>query len=252
VSTRQSKPRTLGLLAFVVLFLGGGATYFQYQAVQAVKGEVAALESQVPSQKDLERSLSESNAKLTEYQAKLVHLEASVPDVAYIPTLMKELETMGKSHGIKVTGVRPAPQQFMQPAGPMQEGKKQKKKEYEEIEIEVKGRGRYDHIKALLDSLQEFPKILAVKTVSMAPMRESGSGSAGEIEATINVVAYVFPFEMVTGADQAQATGQGGTEGAQSSVATDGSASAQPAAPNNTSSTHVTGTQKVARSGGRK
>ena len=239
----QSKPKTLGLLAFVVLALGGGATYFQYQAVQTVKGEVAALESQVPSQKDLEKSLSESKAKLTEYQQKLAHLELSVPDVAYIPTLMKELETMGKSHGIKVTGVRPAPQQFMQPAGPAQEGKKEKKKEYDEIEIEVKGRGKYENVKALLDSLQKFPKVLAVKTVSITPIRDgSGSNRVTEIEAVVNVVAYVFPFELVTGANpKLQATTEPAAQPAQGTAQTQ----------QGTATTTMSETQTIAKSGGR-
>ncbi len=193
---KQSNPKTLGLLAFVVLVLGGGATYFQYNAVQAAKADMAVLEAQVPSQKELEKSLADSHSKLVAYQKQLEHLEGSVPDVAYIPTLMKELEQIGLGHGIKVTGVRPAPV-VLQPGLP-QEGKKKEKKLYSEVEIEVKGRGRYDDIKAFLDSLQKFPKVIAVRTISLTPIRESGTRSNSDIEAVINVVAYVFPFELIT------------------------------------------------------
>jgi Tfp pilus assembly protein PilO len=189
-------------MAFAVLALGGGATYFQFNAVQTAKADVAALEGKVPSQKELERSLADSRTKLTEYQAKLAHLEGSVPDVAYIPTLMKELELIGFADGIKVTGVRPAPVVAAPPQAT--EGKKKEKKDYSEVEIEVKGRGQYDSVKRFLDSLQKFPKVIAVKTVSLTPMRESGGGSTSSIEVVIHVVAYVFPFEVLTAIDPSQ------------------------------------------------
>jgi Tfp pilus assembly protein PilO len=202
--SKQSSPKTLGLMAFIVLALGGGATYFQFNAVQTAKADVAALEGQVPSQKELEKSLADSHAKLTEYQAKLAHLEGSVPDVAYIPTLMKELEMIGIADGIKVTGVRPAPVVVAPPA--VTEGKRQEKKDYSEVELEIKGRGKYDAIKTFLDSLQKFPKVIAVKTVSLTPMRDSGTGATSSIDVVINVVAYVFPFEVLTAIDPSQAT----------------------------------------------
>lgn len=200
--SKKGSPKTLGLMAFVVLALGGGATYVQFNSVQSAKADVVALEDKVPSQKELEESLAASQAKLTEYQAKLAHLEGSVPDVAYIPTLMKELELIGISDGIRVTGVRPAPVVAAPPQAT--EGQKKEKKDYSEVEIEVKGRGQYDSIKKFLDSLQKFPKVIAVKTVSLTPMRDSGTGTTSSIEVVINVAAYVFPFEVLTAIDPSQ------------------------------------------------
>ena len=189
-------PKALSVLAISTILLGGGATYFQFQTVSSAKAKVAELEAEVPSQKDLESELSATNAKLNEFKKQLQHLEANVPDVAYVPTLMKELETMGKDYNIAVTGVRPAPQQG--PAPKPQEGDlKAKKKEYAEVEIEVKGRGTYDDIKAFMDALQRFPKVIGVKTVNLSPVRENDGNTKDQIEATINVTAYVFPFELI-------------------------------------------------------
>ena len=194
----KSKPKTLGFVAFGVLLLGAGATYYQYSAVQTKKAEVAALEAEVPSQEELMKSLSDSSAKLDEFRSKLKHLEGSVPDVAYIPTLMKELEQVGLSHNIKVIGVRPAPQSLMAPVSEPKEGDtRPKKKEYEEIEIEVQGRGSYDDVKAFLDALKAFPKVIAVKTVNLEPQRDTNSNVKKQIEAKVSVVAYVFPFEFI-------------------------------------------------------
>jgi Tfp pilus assembly protein PilO len=196
----QTNTKALILFSMAVLAMGGGATYFQYNTVQEAKARAAELQAQVPSQDDLERNLSESQTKLTEYQAKLAHLEGSVPDVAYIPTLMKELERIGIEHGIVVTGVRPAPI-VAAPTMPGEGTLKEAKKDYSEVQIEIKGRGRYDDIKSLLDALQKFPKVIAVKTVGLSPMRDTAQNSVTHIEVVINVVAYVFPFELLTAAN---------------------------------------------------
>lgn len=193
---KNSNPKLLGLLAFVVLLMGGGATYFQFQNVKAAESRVAALDAQVPTQKELQADLASTGTQLAAFQKQLAHLEKGVPDVAYVPTLMKELEQIGKAHHITVTGVRPAPQTFV-PAATPEGAPKPKKKDYVEIEIEVKGRGNYDDIKAFMDALQQFPKVIAVKTISLSPQRDLSSRSKGEIEATVNIVTFVFPFEFV-------------------------------------------------------
>jgi len=77
----------------------------------------------------------------------------------------------------------------------MQAGQVTETSDYDEIEIEIKGRGRYDNVKAFLVALQDFPKVIAVKTVGMKPQNEKAGVSTPEIEATIKVVTYVFPFE---------------------------------------------------------
>ena len=254
--SKSTKPKTLGFVAFLVLLMGSGATYFQYSAVQTKKAEAAALEATVPTQEELMKSLSDSRAKLDEYRAKLDHLEGSVPDVAYIPTLMKELEQVGIGNNIKVIGVRPAPQQLMTPTQATQEGdQRPKKKEYEEIEIEVQARGTYDNVKAFLDSLKTFPKILAVKTVTMEPQRDSGAGATGQIQCKVNVVAFVFPFEFIPATPNSGASTV--PTGANTTAAhSDGAAGNQgaPVRPNGSSqatANNVTETMKVARKGGK-
>ncbi|HXH60865.1 MAG TPA: type 4a pilus biogenesis protein PilO [Fimbriimonadaceae bacterium] len=190
--------KTVGLVAGIVFLFGGGATYYQYNAVADEKTKVADLEKQVPSQKELQQELADSQAKLAEFRSKVSHLEANVPDVAFVPTLLKELEQIGISNDIKVIGVRPMPE-VATPTPPNEDGHKvEKKKDYDEINIEIKGRGTYDSVKAFLDSLQTFPKVIAVKTVSLSPQRDMGDHGAQQVEATVNIVAYVFPFEFVS------------------------------------------------------
>lgn len=193
-----TSPKTIGLMACVFLLGGGGATYYQYNALQQAKAKFVELEATVPKQEDLERELSETSKKLTEYRDNLSHLEQEVQDVAYVPTFMKELEAVGKFYAIDVTGVRPVPK-AMQLANTSGEGSLEvKPKDYEEIEIEVKGRGSFEDVKSFLDALKTFPKVVAVKTINLTPQKDLSGGSANKLEAVVNLVAYVFPFDPAT------------------------------------------------------
>lgn len=187
-------PKVFGAMTVFALLIGGTATYLQYRVANKATAKIAALQAETPSDEELQRSLAQSTRTLAEYQDTVEHLEAGVPDVAYVPTLLKELEEVGESNNIKVTGVRPVAAVFM---SRIEDGALNKKKAYEEIEIEVKGRGRYEDVKQFLDDLHEFPKVIAVKTVRIEPQREMGDQGAPVVEATVNVVLYVFPFDFV-------------------------------------------------------
>ena len=195
---KQMNPKVFGTMAVLALLLGGGATYWQYSVSRKATAKIIALRAGTPDDEELQRSLAESTRKLAEYRKNVEHLEAGVPDVAYVPTLMKELEEVGERNDIKVIGVRPVVQSFISIA----DGTIVKKKDYEEIEIEIKGRGRYEDVKRFLDDLQEFPKVIAVKTVAIEPQREMGDRLAPLVEAKVNVLLYVFPFEFVPASNQ--------------------------------------------------
>ena len=197
---RQMNPKVFGAMTACAILLGGGATYWQFNTASSATAKIAALNAEIPSNEELQRSLADSTDTLAEYQQTIEHLEAGVPTVAYVPTLMKELEEVGERNGIKVTGVRPVAQAFMSGAN----AGIAKKKAYEEIEIEIKGRGRYEAVKRFLDDLQQFPKVIAVKTIKIEPQREMGDKGAPRVEATINVALYVFPFEFVPSGKKAK------------------------------------------------
>ena len=190
---RQMNPKVFGAMTAFAMLMGGGATYWQFNAASSATAKIAKLQVEVPSNEELQQSLAASTRTLAEYQGTIEHLEAGVPNVAYVPTLMKELEEVGERNNIKVIGVRPVVQVFTA----VSDGTIAKKKDYEEIEIEIKGRGRYADVKRFLDDLQQFPKVIAVKTVRIEPQREMGDQGAPRVEATISVALYVFPFEFV-------------------------------------------------------
>lgn len=193
----------LGGMALLALLGSGGAGYYQYTKLDAASVRVKELRTKVEENQNAEADLAKLQAEVVASQEKLNHLEQGVPARAYIPTMMKELETIGHSNGIDVLGVRPmAPKFGGAPVATGEDGEKAPPpKAYDEQLIEVKGTGAYLKVLAFLAALETFPKIVAVSQVTLMP-RETNNGDAESLtgptrlEVTVELRAYLFPNNM--------------------------------------------------------
>ncbi len=186
---RGPNPKTYMLMAIGTLVLGVGASYFGYSQMSGVQGEVATLKSEVKDEKSVQSELDKAKTMVDECALKLKHLEEGVPQLAYVPTLMTELEKSGKEYGIKILGVRPMPKQSNLKKDADTGAAK---KAYEEMSIEVKGIGSYGSVMRWVNSLQTFPKIVAARSVQLTPKVEQGQ-TAISLDVTVELKAYVFP-----------------------------------------------------------
>lgn len=188
---KSPKPTVYIVMMLATLVLGAGGMFWLWGEVSGRAAEAENIKKSIRSGADLEKELADSAAKLAESQSKLNHLEKGVPDFAYIPTMLKELETTGKQQGIDVFGVRPIT--IAEPAK-KSDGSKPKRKPYDELAIEVKGRGTYRSVLNFVDSLKSFPKIVAARTVALQPIRSTKpEDDKGLLDVTIELRAYVFP-----------------------------------------------------------
>lgn len=187
---RGPNPKTFMFMAIGTFILGLGASYMGYSQVTAAQGEVASLKAEVKDEKEVQSELDTAKAALDECSIKLQHLEQGIPELAYIPTLMTELEKTGKQFGIKVLGVRPMVKEANN-AVKTDEGGGPQKKAYQELSIEVKGIGTYGSVMRWVNSLQQFPKIVAARSVQLSPKVDPGKGS-NELDMTVELKAYVF------------------------------------------------------------
>lgn len=184
-------------ILFSVLTLGGGgfACYLQSQNLEFFSKKVSDLRTQLSKQGDVQSQLDDVTKRVQLSQDKLDHLEQGVPQRAYMPTLMTELEGLGKRNGILVTGVRPMPAKFAPP--PKQSGDKKEtkvRKAYEEQDVEVKGNGHYLKVLAFLAELERFPKIVSVQSVTLTPKNDLNSkGDPSSLEITVELKAFLFP-----------------------------------------------------------
>jgi Tfp pilus assembly protein PilO len=192
-------PKIFLVLTILTLVAGSGLSYMQYTGYSDAKADIEKLKAEAKDQGEVERELQEAIDRLNDTRGKLVHLEQSVAEMAYVPTLLKELENLGTQCGIKVTGVRPVPKQATAPAAAKDENgetAKKARKPYNELDIEVKGRGNYQAVTKFITGLTTFPKIVAARTVSLQPKLDPRNPAAKPaLDVTIELRSFLFPAD---------------------------------------------------------
>jgi Tfp pilus assembly protein PilO len=179
----------------IAALLGGGAlSYWQFANISHTQDAVNELRSQLGDQSILQKELAQVREKLDVAQSELRHLESTVSTEEYVPTLLKELEATGKSCQLQISGVRPLPPP---PKKKTSEGKEEPEaaKPYRELDVQVKALGDFEQIMAFLKKLEEFPKIIAVKSLSINPKLMPDGMTLEALETTLNVRVFVFPRE---------------------------------------------------------
>src|SRR4051812_6107875 len=96
-------------MAIAAFVLGGGLTFTAYTNLGSTEANLHKLQADSKDAKALQRELGESQASLKDSATKLQYLEMGVQDYAYVPSLLSELDKLGKKSGIDVVGVRPLP-----------------------------------------------------------------------------------------------------------------------------------------------
>jgi Tfp pilus assembly protein PilO len=201
-------PKVFLLMAAGALVVGGGLAFTAYNGLDAAKANLNKLTADSKDAKTLQKQLAQSQASLQESSAKLQHLELGVQDYAYVPTLLSELDKLGKASGISVIGVRPVDK----PASKKEtaDGERPKRKAYDELDIEVKGRGKYRAVMNFIQALGKFPKVVAARTVELTPKTEPGQ-TGSVLDMTISLRAYVFATPQAPKADAKTAMAAGST-----------------------------------------
>ena len=189
--------RGIATLCVVVLLVGAGGIYWQYTGYTALRGRVQAAEKQVEEGRTIAQRLEQTQQRYHTALQQLQHLELSVSERAYIPTLLKQLETSAKSCQLTVLSVRPSHAPPSQKA--QQEGDDEKKSErkkpaepYEKQVIDVSVQGQFWNVMRFTEGLTRFPKILAVERVQLRPRQRKEPGDPFEVEAQFTLTAFIF------------------------------------------------------------
>lgn len=188
--SKAPDPRLFLAMAVIALLIGGYFDYAQMGAIGEAEERVALVQADVDKAETLKKELASSEASIQDLQVKLAHLEKGVQSYQYIPTMMRELEQFGSSHGVKILGIKP-----IIVAAAAKPDEKLTRKPYDEITIELKGRGTYTDVLKFLSALQEFPQIVAVRTITLSPKTEDGKSAATSpnLDLTSEVKVFVFP-----------------------------------------------------------
>jgi Tfp pilus assembly protein PilO len=187
-------PKTFYILSGAVVVVGAGMIWMTNSSISDQSNHIATLRKELRDEKEVQAELADSKKRVEDLKFKLVHLEQGVQDFAYIPTMLKELEQFGKKNNLEIVEVKPIP------TPPPTEKEKQSKKEksaYQELNVHIKARGSYEHSLAFLEAIKIFPKIVAVRTVSLAPHLNSSAIKTAKpvLELELDLRAYAFKEE---------------------------------------------------------
>lgn len=184
-------PRTFYIASGFVAVVGAGGMYTAYSGLTEAETRVATLRHEARDEKEVKAELAKTKGAIEELRTKLKHLEEGVPSFAYIPTMTRELETVGRSHGIEVLGIRPMPAPVN--TSKKDDGTTKVKPAYEELTIAVKGRGDYGDVMRFVQALTRFPKIVEVRMLTLSPKIDSQHPLARPVlDADIELRAYAF------------------------------------------------------------
>ncbi|MHB9036118.1 MAG: type 4a pilus biogenesis protein PilO [Armatimonadota bacterium] len=213
----SSKGVTALIIVAVVIFFGCTLAYLAAAGkLKSAAAEMAAKEKNVAESKEIAQKLEESKLNYLDSRSQIRFLESSVTTEAYVPTLLKQLEFLGRSVNLRVIGVRPeavvakaAPRKLSSGAqaangnveAASEESKSQangqtaKKAEppYDELKIDVEAQGKYMNALDFLYKLTSFPKIVAVDGVQMSPgSSEREIVGSPVLSIKMSVTAFVF------------------------------------------------------------
>lgn len=210
------------IIVAVAIFFGCVLAYLGAAGkLNGVAAELKAKQQRVADSRKTVQSLEASRLNYLDTRAQIRCLESSVSTQAYVPTLLRQLEHLGKSVQLRVVSVRPQ-------AEPMQttrsinsgaqaadgnveaasqekaagtSGAKVAEKPYKELKIDLEVEGCYMNTLDFLYRLTSFPKIVAVNAVDISPASSMGQvRKSPTLKIKINMTAFVFKDEG-TGAD---------------------------------------------------
>jgi Tfp pilus assembly protein PilO len=212
------------LIALAAMLLGCDLIVYVVSSgsVNKVKSDLSSREAQVENSKQTAKRLQTSQAKYEGVSGRLAVLERSVSKAEYVPTMLKQLESTGKSVKLDIVGIRPVAKPDEGPAKPAAgsdaagssasstpaPAKKKEIKPYDTMLVDVQVQGSYWNTMRFLDQLTKFPKIVAVNSVQMAPngdslrevVEQSGKGRnrvSPSLTVTLNLCAFIFPADKV-------------------------------------------------------
>jgi Tfp pilus assembly protein PilO len=202
--------RSVALLGagLCAILAGGGALLYQQQrSLATITLQLRDKERQRDESARLASRLAELELRFKEDQDQLKFLESSLPSMAYVPTLLKQIEKLGKDTKNVVRGVRPemAPRAPVRPAvrrtdpeaqeggdGPKEE-KPKPPEPYDRLTIQVALTGSYQDYQLFLQKLTHFPKIVAVDRVQLRPRHDnSNPGGNPRLDVDMQLTAFIL------------------------------------------------------------
>lgn len=214
---RASKRAFITLVVVAaLLFAGNSLAYWNRAArVRTLKNEVKQKQDRLADSESIARRLTNVEQRYLDAQAQLGALEQGVSTKAYVPTLLRQLEELGRSVHLRVVGVRPRPAEAKPAPAPTAESggktneKPKKPEPYDKLDMDLEVHGKYWDVVSFLYKITSFPKILAVNDLQISPVAQSSAAAQGSpmLSVRVNTTAFILKNPPVRQAGKSGKTG---------------------------------------------
>lgn len=221
MTTATDRRVVYALLAIAALCLIGlGASLYRAKSneLKELRQRLAQKETELEESRVKVVKLPDLERKYDRLAARLSVLEPALPDSAYMPTFLSQIEHLAASTNNRILMIRPkekpnqgkagattidnetgevvkkTPAPATPGAAPEQAEQEQKDQApYDYTSIEFKIEGAYPSLVAFLKELQAFPKMIAVNDISFRPAQGSARSeqSTPRLEATLDLTAVI-------------------------------------------------------------
>ncbi len=219
-STSDRKVVFALLVVVAVCLIGMGATVYRKKGnnIASLQKKLSGERGRLADVREKINRIPELKGKYEKLQARIEFLEPSLPDAAYIPTFLKQIENLAAGTGNEILEIRPKAKQKTaktasgavkinsetgevvkstgadkkEESAKDAKGKEATELPYEFLPIELKMGGTYATAVEFLAALQRFPKMIAVNNLSFSPeASQENVYYSPRLTATVELLAVV-------------------------------------------------------------
>lgn len=203
--------KALILVAVVIVILGvyGYLVYLPQQArLAALRLELGKLNRELQEGKTIAQELAKFKQDAAELEKKLTLALAQLPNKKEIPTLLRNISSLGKGSGLEFLLFKPKPEERV--AAPTEASDKSKpaprgrgsattsgkpesqetQEFYARVPLELTMLGGYHNVATFFDKVSKLDRIINILNFSMSDVKETG----GEPVLKTSCVATTFRF----------------------------------------------------------
>lgn len=187
----------LGGTAGALVIACVGLYVWQTSQMTDIQKQIDDKRTEVASGQKIAAQLAQVESDFTATQSQLRFLETSVTENQYVPTLLHQMEGLAKSTNLQVNSVRPtfemAPKPDPKKAQEDGDKKAPPPPPYDMIHIDMEVRGSYWDVAKMCYRLTEFPKIMQVDSVQLAPQGATAPAQSPPLGVHLRLTGFIFP-----------------------------------------------------------
>ncbi len=205
----------LGIAILCLIGLGGSLYHAKSSQLKQLQQELSRKQTELTSTKEKVQKLPQLEDQYQVLRARLAVLEPTLPNAAYIPTFLRQIEGLATGTNNAILLIRPKPpvkktgakaavtinnetgeviDEAKKPAGAPDAGAAKKEEPelpYDFVPIELRVQGTYWTVIGFLSELQRFPKMIAVNDISFSPTQGGSEGRSPNLTAAMELTAVV-------------------------------------------------------------